>query len=235
MIIECGTHSATGPTYCSGTKDRCHIVVPLKSHSNVIGILSLHTPTSLQIGTQEDMLLTISNQLGLAISNIKLFMEAQKHSLIDPLTGLGNRRNLSAHMTRFISEARRHKTPLSLAMADIDHFKRFNDTFGHAKGDEILTKVSQIIKNEIRDIDFVARYGGEEFLILFSKTGLSGAQQACERIRKTVEVDTDVTISIGIASFSLGGTENELMEEADKALYMAKENGRNRVEVAQKS
>ncbi len=234
MVISCGKCSTAVSAECPEDKSR-RTIVPLKSKNEVIGILSLHIPDSLDIGTNKNMLQTIGNQLGLAISNLKLFMETKKQSLVDPLTGLGNRRNLDAHTTRFISVARRHKTPLTLVMTDIDYFKNYNDTYGHAKGDEILVKVANILKKEIRDIDFVARYGGEEFVILLSKTGTQQAILVCERIRKTVEKDTDVTISLGIALFQPDSDEKALIREADMALYRAKDKGRNQVAIAQQS
>ncbi len=159
----------------------------------------------------------------------------------DALTGLNNRRWLEEIMVRFKGKALNELQPLSVLMLDVDHFKRFNDTFGHKSGDLVLQMVAQTMRKRLRPSDMVARYGGEEFIILLPHTALSEAQVVAERLRKGVEqcqVSAEqgqelppVTISIGVAPWRNGEALEEMVEAADKALYRAKANGRNRVEL----
>jgi diguanylate cyclase len=114
-------------------------------------------------------------------------------------------------------------------MIDIDFFKKYNDTMGHAAGDKILANVGSKLRNELRDADFAARYGGEEFLIILAETDRCGACIGAERIRKTMEDKVGITISIGITTYREGMTANDLLKESDAALYQAKDNGRNQV------
>jgi diguanylate cyclase (GGDEF)-like protein len=127
--------------------------------------------------------------------------------------------------------ARRYDEALSLVMIDIDHFKHFNDTQGHLAGDQLLTLLAKILLREVRRADYVFRYGGEEFLVLLPETGPERAREAAERLRQTVEAEAGVTISLGVAHLEESPSKPEqLIAHADRALYRAKQNGRNRVE-----
>ncbi|HDZ84312.1 MAG TPA: GGDEF domain-containing protein, partial [Nitrospirae bacterium] len=126
----------------------------------------------------------------------------------------------------------RFKRPLSVIMLDIDHFKAYNDTHGHNKGDNALVDVAKVLLKESREIDLAVRYGGEEFLVLLPETDLEGARDVAERIRQTIEATTNVTVSLGVTSYHEKMHQEEIVIKADKALYMAKNNGRNRVEVS---
>ncbi len=159
---------------------------------------------------------------------------------IDPLTELANRRHLDAYLARLLSDGRRTTDTLSLLMIDIDHFKRFNDRFGHAAGDLALQTVATALKRSVgRNQDFVARYGGEEFVVLLTAVDRLGALDIAERMRERVEGmlialengSQHVTISIGIVSVRSreGLDPAALLREADRALYAAKALGRNRV------
>lgn len=161
-------------------------------------------------------------------------------SVTDPLTQLANRKYLDRAFAKAVSDCEQKKEPLSLLLCDIDHFKRFNDSFGHMVGDQVLRLVSAMIKQSIKGQDIAARYGGEEFIILLPNTSLSGARSLGETIRKTVmtkelekrstgEKLGRITISIGAAQFHDNDNSEKLVERADKCLYVAKENGRNRV------
>lgn len=161
-------------------------------------------------------------------------------SIYDRLTGLYNYSYFTDRLHQEILRADRFETNLSLIMIDIDHFKNFNDTFGHTKGNLLLKKLAGIIRHQVRDIDIPARYGGEEFVIILPETKISSGRIVAERIRKTIE-KTDFegdreepkvkkTISAGIACFPFhASNETELIVNADRALYEAKETGRNRV------
>ena len=158
----------------------------------------------------------------------------------DPLTGIFNRRALFESFEDLYSTGSYHETDFGCIMADIDHFKSFNDRFGHAVGDQVIQVVSQILSTTIRPTDIIGRYGGEEFCILLPGQGPEGVAKAAERLRLAIAArasaavrttgDNRITMSFGVSCFSLGATGPlELVEQADKALYAAKEAGRNQV------
>lgn len=224
-----------------GINNHGDIIVPLIAPDGICGIMFLHTEPNINVQQRQlELLRTIGNQLGLAIKNSLLFEETRALSIHDPLTGLGNRNMLNIEMEKQQAVLRRNKEPLSMIMIDLDHFKQFNDTYGHATGDVILAALAGILKSEIREIDLAVRYGGEEFLLLLPDTSKELAESVAERIRHKVEMTTltvtddqevSLTISLGVAT-SVDGSESPeiLITRADTAMYMAKERGRNRVE-----
>lgn len=169
-------------------------------------------------------------------------------STSDPLTGLWNRRQFTESALRAISEARRYGTPLALGMADIDHFKSINDTYGHAGGDAVLRQLAQLFRSQIRESDLVGRYGGEEFVFLFPLTSEAAAAVALEKLRHDCESLAvphqgeviRLTTSFGVAQLPPAGQDeggmeavlDSLIRRADAALYASKEHGRNRVTLA---
>jgi diguanylate cyclase (GGDEF)-like protein/PAS domain S-box-containing protein len=158
----------------------------------------------------------------------------------DSLTALKNRRAFEDRLDEEVSRSRRHGYPMSLILLDIDHFKAYNDSFGHPRGDEVLRKVGRLLSRTMRDTDFAARYGGEEFAIILPHTDQAGARMVAERLRQAIEGatwdDRAITASVGVASFSRdASTAEALVEYADRALYRSKENGRNQVSVAEVS
>ena len=178
---------------------------------------------------------------GLVIFVGRLFESTERESLSDPLTGLANRRFLQEILLRELRRAQRSNQPVSLIIADIDHFKGVNDTYGHNVGDEVLEQIAGIMLSSVRATDFVIRYGGEEFVILLPETRLADAQQVADKLRKTIGdtimestsrpgITLKVTISAGVAAFPVDGqTGEQVILKADKALYWAKQHGRNRV------
>lgn len=165
----------------------------------------------------------------------------RNESLTDALTSLSNRKFFDSSMTRLLEQAMSSNQPFSLLMADVDHFKKFNDTYGHQTGDQVLRLVAQAIKYNVKGRDVAARYGGEEFAILLPETIGESALRVAENVRvgvmgkdlvkrSTGEKLGRVTISIGVAAWRTGDTAQTLMERADSALYLAKHNGRNRVQ-----
>jgi diguanylate cyclase len=181
------------------------------------------------------------NNSKLEINNLQQNLEViRAESLTDPLTGLGNRK----HFDRAVDDAVRHATahgePLSLLMIDIDHFKIFNDTYGHLTGDQVLRLVGQALKQTIKGQDIMARYGGEEFAVVLPNATLRHAVEVAENIRRTVtskelkkkstgEILGRVTVSIGVSGLKPDEEMDSLIERADGCLYAAKRSGRNRV------
>lgn len=158
----------------------------------------------------------------------------KKHSTIDKLTGVYLRKYFEQQFAGLLQNSRKNSGSFSVIMLDIDKFKVVNDTYGHRKGDEILTKLGGILNRSTRSTDIVARYGGEEFVILLSNTSSENAYQVAEKIRVNVESarllgeESPLTVSLGISTYpENGSTEEELVEKADRALYYSKENGRN--------
>jgi diguanylate cyclase (GGDEF)-like protein len=178
---------------------------------------------------------------GLVIFAGRMFETTERESLSDPLTGLANRRFFQEILLRELRRAQRGNTPVTLLICDIDHFKGVNDTYGHNVGDEVLEQVAGIMLSTVRATDFVIRYGGEEFVILLPETRLADAVAVADKLRKTVGdtilestsrpgITLKVTISTGVATFpSDGNTGEQVILKADKALYFAKQSGRNRV------
>lgn len=154
----------------------------------------------------------------------------KKEAFLDALTGIGNRRYFQEQLSDCLQEALLTHGDFCLMMIDIDHFKRFNDTHGHVEGDHILSAVAQCMANVIPLPAKLARYGGEEFAILF-QGDIEQAYWIAERIRRNAETVIGVTLSIGIAKYCKGDSEESLLKRTDKALYSAKNRGRNCVKV----
>ena len=177
------------------------------------------------------------------LRNALQYDKAFQASLTDPLTGIYNRAAMATALSREISLARRYRTPLSLIILDIDGFKKVNDKYGHASGDQLLKAVVDAMCSSLRETDLVARYGGDEFTILLNNTTKRGAAVLAENLRKTIqsmdcqfgdEVVT-VTVSIGVASSTGRSKHTDLFARADHALYDAKRQGRNCIKVARAS
>lgn len=165
--------------------------------------------------------------------------DARRASETDGLTSLPNRRAFDLGLEAEIERARQEDTPLTLLVADVDHFKRFNDTFGHRVGDEVLKLFSRILRSLLKGRDKPARYGGEEFFALLPATDLEGAHSVAEQVRKTVSVKAlksartgqsygQITVSIGVAELTADDTSASLIDRGDAAMYLAKTTGRNR-------
>jgi diguanylate cyclase (GGDEF)-like protein len=157
-------------------------------------------------------------------------------AITDALTRIMNRRGITVSLLDAMAQAERYNTPLAVAMADIDHFKKINDRHGHEAGDRVLVGVAGIMADALRMPDKVGRYGGEEFLLIFPHTTLAQARKIAERIRGNVKQasllsreDQSVTVSLGLTQFHKGEDLEQLVSRVDRALYDAKEAGRNKV------
>lgn len=167
--------------------------------------------------------------------------EANRHleeqASTDAMTGLPNHRVFQQTLRTQIAQALRHQQPLALLMLDVDHFKRYNDRFGHPAGDALLCEIGLVLQSAVREGDLAARYGGEEFAVILPHTEIAAAIQVAERVRAAMEAHVSlherVTVSVGAAALYLHAHDaDSLILAADTALYLAKERGRNRVEVA---
>ncbi len=216
------------------------LAVPVRSMGNVIGVVALYDRIDGRAfeSADEDALRTLAGQASIAVDNVHLHHEAQRLSTTDPLTGLWNFRYLSMSLAREIERSTRFDRPLAVLMLDLDHFKAVNDSHGHARGDSVLRELAHRVQEQIREVDTFARYGGEEFVVVLPETSVEGAAQLAERIcvavrrepfRQEGEQPLDITVSIGGAAFpDHGSTPATLMRSADKALYTAKGDGRDR-------
>jgi diguanylate cyclase (GGDEF)-like protein len=215
------------------------ICVPLEMRRRLVGVMTLTTETEGHIFTQDDLDLVklLAAHISLALESHRLY----ELSVMDGLTRIYNRRYLDQRLSEELSDSRRHKRPLTIGLLDLDHFKKLNDQYGHQAGDKVLCDVTETISEMLREHDVVARYGGEEFALVLSSTPRSAGLDLGERVRQRIaeqgftygEQVLPVTISLGLASFPEDGTTREsLLKAADKALYKAKEAGRNRVMVA---
>jgi diguanylate cyclase (GGDEF)-like protein len=179
-----------------------------------------------------------ASQVAIAIETARLFDEVQRLAVTDALTGLYNRRGYTELGRREIERSRRYKRPLAAIMLDIDHFKQINDHYKHATGDEVLRELALRCRERLREIDILGRYGGEEFVLLLPETDLKGALHVAESLRervfrvpfRTQAGALKVTISLGVAVYTSGEMDLEkLLDRADDAMYVAKQNGRNQV------
>jgi diguanylate cyclase len=175
------------------------------------------------------------------IQELQVNLEAVRtESLTDPLTQLANRKFFDSTLEEAIADARTNNEPLSLMMTDIDHFKNFNDSFGHLTGDQVLRLVAMAVKQNVKGQDTAARYGGEEFAIVLPNTVMRSAITVADHIRRAVMTKElmkrstgehlgRLTVSIGVATLQKGDTAQMLIGRADTCLYAAKRHGRNRV------
>jgi diguanylate cyclase (GGDEF)-like protein len=225
-----------------------HACLPLMAQGRGLGILYLQghggAKNVEEFLTSEDRQLadTVAENVAISLSNLYLQETLRHQSLRDPLTGLFNRRYLEESTERELYRLARRGQPAGFAMLDLDHFKTFNDTFGHEGGDALLRAFGQFLREHLRKEDIACRYGGEEFCILFGESSLEDTIRCVEKLRSgvselTVQIGGQqlgvVTVSIGVASYPIhGSTLTELVVAADTALYKAKADGRNRVVAA---
>jgi diguanylate cyclase (GGDEF)-like protein/PAS domain S-box-containing protein len=217
-----------------------YVCVPILAKGEALGTLYLAycEPAPLAPETQQ-LAVTVAENVGLSMANLRLRETLRLQSIRDPLTGLFNRRYMEESLAREISRCSRNQRPLSVLMMDIDHFKRFNDSFGHAAGDALLKAFADFLRTNTRAEDIACRYGGEEITLIFPDTTMPDACARAEQIRgaiKQLHVESQgttlgrVTVSIGVATFPGHGADGaDLLRAADEALYRAKRAGRDRV------
>lgn len=209
------------------------IHIPLYSKLKLVGVMPIGTRKKVSAPPDKELLSAIGNQIGVAIENAKLYLQIRALAEKDSLTGLWNRRKFFEFLEHEVNRSLRYKNTFALLMIDVDHFKQFNDTFGHLEGDDVLATVGQIIQENIRENDYAARLGGEEFAIIAIESNSMGAWELAERIRCCIEKEGAArkfpTVSIGFGIYGEDGNSgHELLLSADAALYAAKNTGRNK-------
>src|SRR4051794_20673602 len=219
----------------NGANSTC---TPLLVSGEVIGSVLVEHPDPLDVLDRERVAETVA-QAAPVIGNLRNLAIAELHAATDALTGLPNRRALHDTLRRCVAQAGRSLAPLTALALDLDHFKQINDRFGHDRGDDVLAAVGRLLAESLREGDFAARAGGEEFSILLPDADLDEGLIVAEKLRAAVArlevpgVDADISGSFGVASFPLHAMDAPtLLRKADRALYVAKQNGRNRVEAA---
>jgi diguanylate cyclase (GGDEF)-like protein/PAS domain S-box-containing protein len=241
-VVPAGDHSAECAHVTS--PDHSYICLPLLAHGEAIGILHFQMIEAGEV--PQPVLFTVNmfaEQVGLSVANIRLREALRNQSIRDPLTGLYNRRYLEEMLERETRRAVRAEQGLGVLMLDLDHFKKFNDTYGHEAGDTVLRETAAFLLKSVRAEDIVCRFGGEEFLVILPVADVKATQARAERIRSKLRELTVlhqgkslgmVTVSVGVAELPQHGTTpKELIEAADSALYRAKKEGRDRVVVVE--
>ena len=252
-----GTVAATGEARQGRVGDQAHgleladgeptgeeiISVPLRASSGVLGVINLYDRTDGRPFDAADLetVRSFATQAAVAIDNVLLHQEAQRLSVTDALTGLGNYRSFQQILSREIERASRFGRALGLLMLDLDLFKSVNDVHGHQVGNAVLVEVAERLRGEVREVDVVARYGGEEFAVILPEGDSEGAGHTAERICEAMrarpfvvgDLELSVTVSIGVAVFPRHGQgAGTLVRSADAALYAAKGGGRDQWRMA---
>jgi len=227
-----------------------YLCIPLMAQGETLGLFHIEFPGKARASPDHEiapseraLATTLTEQLASALANLKLRESLRQQSVRDALTGLFNRRFLEESLQRELARTQRNGKPLAAIMIDVDHFKRFNDTFGHDAGDLVLREVGALLRRQVRGSDIACRFGGEEFLVLLPEAALETARERAERLRQAVHELQPlqngralgaITISLGVALFpDHGDTPESLVQAADAALYQAKKAGRDRVVVSE--
>ena len=222
------------------SEDKKTGVFALMSEGEVTGCIVAHSTIDKLTEEEIGYITELTKQSAVTIERANTYSEILQNATMDALTGLNNRRQFEIRLSEQYAASNRQNTPLCAIMIDIDYFKKFNDTYGHAVGDIVLKSVAGIIKDHLREYDIPSRYGGEEFCILLPQTSIQEAQIVAERLRSAVETTKieisnnqfiNLTISLGLAQLDIKDMPEDLYMKADSALYKSKESGRNRVSV----
>jgi diguanylate cyclase (GGDEF)-like protein len=243
--------SALGPTCEHTASDGTsgYTCIPMMGQGEALGVLHVHGFADVAQNVPElgavvvesrlRTIISVAEHVALALANLKLRETLRTQAIRDPLTGLFNRRHMEESLEREIARATRSSATVAALMIDIDHFKRFNDTFGHAAADLALRETSEVIRKNLRSDDIACRYGGEEIVVILPDTNLEEAMASAEEIRAAIAGQQlryqGTTIGVVTASFGVavsaahGASVESLLRAADVALYTAKHEGRNRV------
>ncbi|MCL6269575.1 diguanylate cyclase [Sansalvadorimonas sp. 2012CJ34-2] len=228
--------------HSANKEDDFQVCIPLVAQGETLGVLHLSYENHEELEANNAKAEAMAEQIGLALANMRLREDLRQQAIRDPLTGLFNRRHMMEFLEQRIYNTETQSAPLSVMMIDLDHFKRFNDTFGHDAGDYVLKQVSMELKQATRETDLVCRYGGEEICIICPDSSLEEtaelgralvARIAGQGMQFNGQSLGNVTISLGVATRqNIDTSVDLLLKDADNALYEAKEQGRNRVIVS---
>jgi diguanylate cyclase (GGDEF)-like protein len=240
----------------SGIADiRSEIACPVISGGKLLGVLTVESRKVNAFSEDDIRLLNIlSSQVAVAMSNVRMYAEIEKLAITDPLTGLYNFRYFQQRLGAEMARSQRYRHPLSIMMIDLDDFKKINDLYGHLSGDRVLREAAMAFRENIRrydepvvlkgnEIEIISRYGGEEFIIIQPDTPLEGALVCAERLREILEATIGrkaglpysggsaqrITGSFGVTAFDVGESMDSMLKRVDSAMYMAKDQGKNRV------
>lgn len=213
--------------------------VPLIYQKRFMGVLLVRSDDPTRVWQENEVLLlrTVADQVTVAVNHARLFLQMQQQALTDGLTGCFNRRSFEMQLERDLHMAKRMRLPVSLILLDLDNFKQVNDTYGHEVGDVALRLLSENLREELRAVDTAARYGGEEFAVILPQAGIEGARTVAERLRQRIAQMVvpgvgHITASFGVATFPQHASSRDtLLIAADRALYDAKNAGRNCVRI----
>jgi diguanylate cyclase (GGDEF)-like protein len=216
------------------------ILRDIRLGTEVIGTVAL-APREAPHPKDIELVSIVARELAGPLRIAALVEESQRLATTDPLTGLMNRRAFTAAAQREVERATRYKSPFAVLMLDVDRFKSINDSRGHSSGDAVLAAIGRLLGTLLRKLDFVGRWGGEEFTVALPSTDIEGAAIVAERIRAAIAAmavkdarrdPIAVTASLGVATYREGDTVDTLVDRADRAMYVAKTSGRDRVSVA---
>ncbi|MGA2171756.1 MAG: sensor domain-containing diguanylate cyclase [Sedimentisphaerales bacterium] len=223
--------------YASNYRTKNCIVAPLLCQDKVVGVLNLSDKAGAESFTREDVALVelLGQLVGASIGNISLFERIQHQARTDGLTGLANHRTFYEVLEKELWRSKRYGEHISLIMVDVDNLKTINDSYGHRAGDKAIQEISKRIQESIRQIDTAARYGGDEFAIILPNTSLTDAAVAAERMVTVVagspvvykKDEIPLSISVGLGQYDANDTPDDITSRSDKALYAAKQAGKN--------
>ncbi|MCK5178831.1 MAG: GGDEF domain-containing protein, partial [Candidatus Omnitrophica bacterium] len=237
---------ANRPTYLG----RSFMIVPITLGERVVGVINVSDKIPKKGKGREAaanderafgdvdlrILSAIAREVSVAFENVRLYKELSSLAVTDPLTHIYNYRQFSKSLDYEIKRCRRNNVPLCVIMIDIDDFKPYNDAFGQPEGDALLKGLGQIFRDQLREVDIVCRYAGDEFAVILPDTDIEGAERAAQKVQNAVgrfSFRKKVTLSIGAAGYVDGITQYRLIQNADKALYQAKRDGKNRICISQ--
>jgi diguanylate cyclase (GGDEF)-like protein/PAS domain S-box-containing protein len=223
-------------------KDMAYLCIPMAAQGETLGVFYLQGKKEQFLPRQQQLAIMLAERLSLALSNLRLRDILQRQSIRDALTGLYNRRYMETTVERELRQAARQKEPIGFIMMDLDHFKDFNDTYGHGAGDLLLTALGEYLQNNIRAGDIACRYGGDEFVLILPQASINDTCERAEELREGIKKlamdfgstnQGEVTVSMGVAAYpDHGFSMDRLLSIADKALYRAKNIGRDRIAIA---
>jgi diguanylate cyclase (GGDEF)-like protein len=235
--VHCGHFDGTPPEH--------YVCIPLAAQSETLGIVYIECPSTgiaALVEANELALKSLCELVSMTLASLNLRGKLEDQSIRDGLTGLFNRHFMEIALDRELRRAARHQKEVAVLMLDVDHFKQFNDTFGHEAGDNVLREVAEIFRQAVRTEDIICRYGGEEFVIILPEVGINDALERAEAIRRLVgdirlhyrgRSLREVTISVGVALYPQNAESvDQILRVADHALYEAKDKGRNRIVLA---